>query len=70
MPSFKANGKNISFKAKKKRKKPMSQLTPYQKHIRKGMTAEKKKCDKGCKTMDAAKTMKKLAKQWKSKKCR
>lgn len=62
--SFKANGKKISFTAKKKRKKPMSQLTPYQKHIRKGFAAEKKKCDKCGKTMDAAKTMKKLAKQW------
>lgn len=62
--SFKANGKKISFQAKKKRKKPMSQLTPYQKYIRRGMDEEKTKCDKSGKTMNAAKTMKKLASQW------
>lgn len=64
--SFKAKGRKISFAAKKKRKKPMKQLTAYQKHIRRGMEAEKKKCDKAGKTMDAAKTMKKLAKSWRS----
>lgn len=62
--SFKANGKKISFQAKKKRKKRMSQLTPYQKYIREGMDKEKNKCDKSGKTMNAAKTMKKLASQW------
>ena len=62
--SFRANGRKISFAAKKKRKKPMNQLTRYQKHIRRGMEKEKKRCDKAGTTMDAAKTMKKLAKSW------
>ena len=62
--SFKANGKKISFQAKKKRKKPMAQLNSYQKYIRRGMAKEKKKCDKSGKIMNAAKTMKKLASKW------
>lgn len=62
--SFKADGKKITFHAKKKRKKPMSQLTPYQKYIRRGMEKEKKVCKKSGKKMDAAKTMKQLAKKW------
>ena len=62
--SFKANGKKISFQVKKKRKKPMSQLTSYQKYIRREMAKEKKKCDKSGKIMNGAKTMKKLASKW------
>ena len=62
--SFKANGKKISFQAKKKRKKPTKQLNPYQEYIRDHMAKEKKKCDKSGKTMNGAKTMKKLASKW------
>ena len=62
--SFKAKGRKNFLCCQEKRKKPMKQLTAYQKHIRRGMEKEKKRCDKAGTTMDAAKTMKKLAKSW------
>ena len=62
-----ASGETVRFKSKPKRKKPSSQLTPYQRHVRKAFRDAKKSMPGEWPKEKSQKIMKAAARAWKKK---
>ena len=63
--SFISNGRSVTFDAKKKKKRPNKDLTPYQRHVRKVFAEERKRNNGQLSMEDAQQVMKMAAKSWK-----
>ena len=61
-----AGGQTVSFNAKAKKKRPDSQLTPYQRHVRREFAQAKKESGGSLTMAQSRRVMKMAAQSWRS----